>query len=126
MGRARATAEIVAAKLGRPVEYEPELHETSYGEHEGQPMSEWFTDWIAGKSTPKGGEPFADLRLRAADAVNRALKRPPLVLVVAHGGFFRALRAEMGLEPNVRWPNAVPVLCEPPAAPDQPWRLVPA
>ena len=124
MGRARATAEIAAAKLGLAIAFEPELHETSYGEHEGQPMSEWFTDWIAGKSTPAGGESFADLRARATDAVNRALAHPPLVLVVAHGGFFRALRADMGLEPNVRWPNGVPVLCNPPTAPDQPWDLV--
>lgn len=124
MGRARATAEIAAATLGLTVGVEPELHETSYGEHEGQPMTEWFTDWFSGKSTPKGGEPFANLRRRASEAINRALTNPPLVLVVAHGGFFRALRAEMGLEVNVRWPNGVPVLCEPPAAPGQPWNLV--
>jgi probable phosphoglycerate mutase len=36
---------------------------------------------------------------------------------------FRALRAEMGLEPNVRTPNATPLWCEPgrPA-----WTLTPA
>ena len=44
------------------------------------------------------------------------------VLVVAHGALFRALRAEMGLEPNVRTPNAMPLFCEPGA----PWSLTPA
>jgi probable phosphoglycerate mutase len=44
------------------------------------------------------------------------------VLVVAHGALFRALRAEMGLEPNVRTPNAVPYFCEPAS----PWTLTPA
>lgn len=35
------------------------------------------------------------------------------MLVVGHGALFRALRADMGLEPNVRTPNATPVFCEP-------------
>ncbi len=126
MSRARATAEIVAAALALGVAFEPELHETAYGEHEGQPMTAWFTDWIAGRSTPKGGESFADLRVRAADAVNRALTRPFPVLIIAHGGLFRALRAEMGLAPNVRAANGVPVLCQPPAVAEQPWTLLPA
>ena len=52
----------------------------------------------------------------------RALARPAPVLVVAHGALFRALRAEMGLEPNVRTPNAMPFWCEP----GSPWALVPA
>jgi probable phosphoglycerate mutase len=56
-------------------------------------------------------------------AVNRALTRPAPVLVVAHGALFRALRAEMGLEPNVRTANGVPLFCEP-ASPA--WNLLPA
>jgi probable phosphoglycerate mutase len=122
MQRARVTAEIVADALGLPVAFDPELHEVAYGEREGQPMSEWFAEWIAGRATPEGAESFAALRLRATAAVNRALARPAPVLVVAHGGLFRALRAEMGLEPNVRAPNGVPMLCHP----GQPWRLEPA
>ena len=34
-----------------------------------------------------------------------------VVLVVAHGALFRALRGAMGHEPNVRTRNAVPVVC---------------
>jgi len=123
LSRARDTAEIAAEVLALPVEFEPDLHETAYGEREGQPMTEWFGDWIAGRATPEGAESFAELRVRAAGAVDRALTRPFPVLVVAHGGLFRALRAEMGLEPNVRARNGVPVLCQPPTAPDQPWTL---
>lgn len=76
-------------------------------------MTEWFTDWIAGKATPQGGEPFADLRERAVLAVNRALARTPPVLVVAHGALFRALRSAMGLEPNLRMRNGIPLFCTP-------------
>lgn len=122
LARARVTAEIVAAALGRTVELDDGLREASFGEQEGRPMAPWFADWVAGQVTPAGAESFAALRDRATAAVNRALARPAPVLVVAHGSFFRALRAEMGLLPDVRTPNAVPLFC----APGTPWTLTPA
>ena len=85
-------------------------------------MTEWFAEWVAGNFTPEGAETFASLRARAAAAINRALANPAPVLVVAHGALFRALRAEMGLEPNVRTANAMPLFCEP----GTPWTLTPA
>lgn len=98
------------------------LRETAFGAQEGKPMVEWFNQWVVGTCTPKDAESFADLRIRSVAAVNRALERPELVLVVAHGALFRALRAEMGLEPNVRTRNAWPLYCEP----DDPWTLTDA
>ena len=85
-------------------------------------MAQWFDDWVAGTFTPEGAEPFNVLRARAVAVMNRALTRPAPVLVVAHGALFRALRAEMGLAPNIRTPNAVPFFCEP----GTPWTLTPA
>ncbi len=114
LSRARDTAEIAGDVLGLPVSTDSELREVAFGVQEGQPMSEWFTDWIAGRATPEGAETFAGLRIRAVTAINRSLDRPPLVLVVAHGALFRALRSAMGLDPDVRLPNAIPVLCTPP------------
>jgi len=81
---------------------------------EGQKMTEWFADWIKGSFTPEGGETFAALRRRAVGAINRATAQPPVVLVVAHGALFRSLRSAMGMEPNVRARNALPIFCEPP------------
>ena len=113
---------IVAEALGLPVRTDEALREVSFGVQEGQPMSDWFDDWIFGRFTPEGAEPFAALRARAVGAINRALAYPAPVLVVAHGALFRALRAEMGLPPAVRLPNATPMWCEPgkPA-----WTLIP-
>ena len=122
LSRAHDTAKVAAELLGLPVHLDEGLRETSFGEKEGQPMSEWFSHWVEGTYTPPNGESFADLRARALAAVNRALERPGLVLVVAHGALFRALRAEMGLEPNVRTRNAWPMLCEP----GTPWTLTDA
>jgi broad specificity phosphatase PhoE len=113
LSRAQDTARITGDLLGLPVTLEDGLREVSFGVNEGQPMSDWFADWVAGDSTPENAESFADLRARAVAAINRALMLPAPVLVVAHGALFRALRAAMGLEPNVRTPNATPFWCEP-------------
>ncbi|GAA0608696.1 hypothetical protein GCM10009416_51870 [Craurococcus roseus] len=127
LSRARATAEIVAEALDLPIAaFDDDLCETNFGEQEGQPMGDWYDDWIAGTYTPDGAEPFPALLARAVTAVNRALERPAPVLVVAHGALFRALRLAFGLEPNVRTPNALPVRCEPPAAGGDAWTLTPA
>ena len=126
LGRARVTAEMAAAEIGHPVSLDPELQEVSFGDHEGQPMlADWFDEWVAERYTPPGAEPFAALRERAVAAVNRALALEAPVLVVAHGALFRALRSAMGLEPNIRTANGIPLFCEPGAG-GSPWSLRPA
>ena len=126
LSRAHDTARAAAEVVGRAIMLDDELREVAFGVQEGQPMAQWFDDWVAGAFTPEGAEPFADLRLRALRAVNRALARESPVLVVAHGALFRALRAEMNLPANVRTPNAVPLFCEPGRTPADPWTLAPA
>jgi broad specificity phosphatase PhoE len=126
LGRARRTAEVAAGAIGRPVEIDDELAEVNFGDQEGLPMGDWYDDWIAGTYTPEGAETFAELRERAVRAVNRALARPAPVLVVAHGALFRALRQAMGLEANVRTPNALPLRLTPPAEGEVAWTLTPA
>jgi broad specificity phosphatase PhoE len=125
LSRALDTAQAVSDAIGVPVQSDDGLREVKFGEQEGKPMGDWYDDWIAGTYTPEGAEPFAVLRERAVAAVNRALQKPAPVLVVAHGALFRSLRSAMGLQPNVRTANAVPIYCEPPAAAGQPWTLLP-
>ncbi len=119
LGRAQETAHTVGAALGLDVSTEPDLQETAFGVQEGQKMGPWYDDWVAGTYTPEGGETFAALRARVVPAVNRALLRPGPVLIVAHGGMFRSLRAAMGLSALVRTENGVPLWCEP----GEPWVL---
>ncbi len=125
LSRARDTAAIVGEVLALPVAIDEGLREVAFGVQEGKPMADWFADWIAGKATPEGAETFAGLRARAVAAVNRATACPPPVLVVAHGALFRALRAAMGLEPNLRTRNGVPFWCAPGPIGDG-WVLTPA
>ncbi|MDP9096217.1 MAG: histidine phosphatase family protein, partial [Pseudomonadota bacterium] len=126
LGRAKTTAEVAAAAIGQPVQFDPELQEVAFGDHEAQPMlAAWFDDWVAERYTPPGGESFADLRTRAVLAVNRALALDAPVLIVAHGAVFRALRSAMGLEPGVRLANGTPFFCDP-SATGETWSLIPA
>jgi probable phosphoglycerate mutase len=48
-----------------------------------------------------------------------------VVLVVSHGALFRSLRAAMGIVPNMRTQNAVPIFCEPPRPGETAWTLHP-
>ena len=114
LSRARVTAEIVGEALGLPVTIDADLREVAWGVHEGTGMADWFDDWIAGRATPEGAESFHALRRRVTRALNRALEQPPAVLIVAHGGVFRAVRAAMGVEMVGRTRNCVPMRCEAP------------
>jgi broad specificity phosphatase PhoE len=125
LSRARVTAEFVGEALELPVALDPDLREVAFGVQEGQQMSGWFADWVAGRFTPEGAETFAALRRRAVAAANRATAQPPAVLVVAHGALFRSVRAAMGIEPNMRTQNAVPIFCEPPRDGATAWTLSP-
>ncbi|MFL5288717.1 MAG: histidine phosphatase family protein [Rhodopila sp.] len=123
LGRARVTADIVSSALNMPVDYDEGLREASYGVKEGHPMAGWFPEWVTGEFTPDGAETFVALAARSVAAVNRAIARPPVVLVVGHGAAFRAIRGAMGHEPNVRTRNAIPVWCEPPSPGSSRWGI---
>jgi len=120
LSRARVTAEIVAESLNLPVTTDPDLREVGFGVHEGQMMGTWFPSWLAGTYTPEGGESFPTLTARSVAGINRAIANPPVVLVVAHGAVFRALRAAMGIVPATSTRNATPIWCE---SGEQGWKV---
>ena len=123
LSRARVTAEIVGEALGLAVTIEPDLREVSWGVHEGKPLDEWFHTWISGHATPEGAESFDTLRRRSVAGLNRAVGQPPTVLVVAHGGVFRAIRSAMKVDMSGRTRNCVPIWCEPPRTSGLDWTL---
>ncbi len=125
LSRARHTAEAAARVLGREVAIHDALREVSFGVQEGQPMADWFDDWVEGRFTPEGAESFSQLRARTVAAINHCLELPGPVLVVAHGALWRAFRAEAGLPANVRTPNALPMWVTPPAPGETAWRFEP-
>ncbi|SDG35938.1 probable phosphoglycerate mutase [Sinosporangium album] len=92
--RARATAEIVAARCGAPVEIDEGLRETDFGAWEGHTFAEVQQRWPAELATwladpaaaPPGGESFAVTSRRVQSARDRILLAHPgaTVLVVSH------------------------------------------
>jgi len=120
MVRTRETTEIVNRFLDLPVRYEPELREVIFGGMEGKPLLPWFHDWMAGTYTPDGAESFAELTVRVEAVMARLLAAPGPLLIVAHGGVFRAIRVIFGLTAEGLTPNAQPLYCEPVAGT---WRV---
>ena len=113
MLRTRETTSIVNEFLNLPVSYEPDLREVIFGGMEGKPLQPWFPEWMEGRYTPEGAETFAALTSRTQAAMARVLTLPGPVLIISHGGIFRALRDLMGLPREGLTPNAVPLYCEP-------------
>jgi probable phosphoglycerate mutase len=113
MLRTRETTAIVNQVLNLPVSFEPDLREVVFGGMEGKPLHPWFTEWMEGRATPEGAESFAALTERAEAAMSRVLALNGPLLIVAHGGIFRAIRDLMGLTKEGLTPNGVPLLCAP-------------
>jgi broad specificity phosphatase PhoE len=104
LSRARETAEILAARLGRPVDVDPRLREVHIGGWSGLTTDEIearFPDdvlhWYEGDPSHSfdGGETYAAMGARVVAALEEIAARHPSdrVLVVLHGGPIRALLA---------------------------------
>lgn len=114
MLRTRETTEIINEYLRLPVIYEQDLREVMFGGMEGKPLLPWFPEWLEGRYTPEGAESFPALTLRVKAALNQVLvTQTGPVLIVAHGGVFRAIRDLMGLPKEGLTRNAVPLYCAP-------------
>jgi probable phosphoglycerate mutase len=104
LSRARETAEIVAARLNRPVDVDARLREVHVGGWSGLTTEEIetrFPDDVARwraedpQHTFDGGESYAAMGERVVAALEEIAARHPgkHVLVVLHGGPIRALLA---------------------------------
>jgi probable phosphoglycerate mutase len=111
LGRARRTAEIVAAAMGLPEPAVDErLIEVSYGEVDGLTRTEADALWpqLAGLDSlfgrAPGGETYDSLRTRVASWLGEAVRGEARVVVVTHAGVSRMMRGlYLGLdEPAVR------------------------
>lgn len=108
LARARETAEIVAAALGRTVEPDPDWREMNSGPLAGMPFAEAATRYpmpaFRGPYEPFCGTGESDWEVycRAVRALERIIRRGPgSYLVVAHGGILNAaLRSIVGAGPH--------------------------
>ena len=104
--RAVNTAKIVLQKQNiKAIETKTILRERAYGELEGKPVSDHITicrelGIHPTQYKPVGGESWLDVRVRAANflselALTIHTNQPKNILVVAHGGFNRALITQL-------------------------------
>ena len=108
LGRAKETAEIIAAALDVSMELDPILLERHIGEMEGLTADEVRKKPHPPYVTPYdsiGGEGEGDwaLFLRAGQALHSLLRRPAgSYLIVSHGGLLNQLmNAIVGIAPHV-------------------------
>lgn len=110
LARARETAEIVAGRLGLPVETDPRLREVDLGEWSGlrtveieEQFPEGHRRWVAYESHGwSEGESYGEMGDRVLEALREIAAKHPdgRVLVITHGGPIRAVEAELrGIEP---------------------------
>jgi broad specificity phosphatase PhoE len=101
--RARQTAAPLAAVLGLALRIDPLLRERDFGTYEGGPVAALQPE-VTGVShgrivdstvRPPGGESLDEVYQRAATFIDQLICDDPLagVLVMAHGGSVRAIRA---------------------------------
>lgn len=97
--RALQTAEPLARRYGLCVETDDRLRELDFGDLEGRTYEEIereqpevFREWMTSPTTVRfpNGESYADLRDRAAAALDEVRRRYPVAVVVTHGGVIRA------------------------------------
>ncbi|HNH26976.1 MAG TPA: histidine phosphatase family protein, partial [Anaerolineales bacterium] len=108
LSRARDTAEIIAAKLGLTVDFEPLWLERDNGEFAGLTQHEVRNNFSHPDfTTPydavgNNGEGDWELFLRAGQALHDLLKREPArYLIVSHGGLLnQVMHAVVGIVPQ--------------------------
>ena len=97
--RARETAAPLAARLGLQPALELDLREIDFGELEGRSYDEiaatdpeLYRAWMERPTTVRfpGGESFAELKIRALEALERIRAAHESAVVVTHGGVLRA------------------------------------
>lgn len=121
--RALRTAEIVAETLGLPVATDAGLVERHWGEWEGRPVVERSSYLMV----PEGGESWEAFRDRAWAACEPVLAAGPVpLLIVAHAGIMRVLRAQLGLDfAGKGVANGLPMRFTPPETAGLPWQAEP-
>ncbi|MBT4739276.1 MAG: histidine phosphatase family protein [Rhodospirillaceae bacterium] len=119
--RAFETAEIVNRILGLSVSRHAGLIERAFGPHEGR---QWFSGFV--DADLEGMEPVSDFTTRIINALDEVLTRYPApVLIVCHGGVYRAFAQVLCALPDARAANCVPFRFDPPGEHSSHWRITP-
>lgn len=121
LSRAQETADIINRTLSLPMEQHAGLMERYFGPLEGKPWAPGFVE-----SEPGGdAEPRPQFINRVMSTLVELLERPGPLLLVSHGGVYKALVELLCALPEARASNAVPFRFDPPSGDDTRWTLQP-
>lgn len=121
--RARRTAEILNAELDLPIHFIDALMEIDVGPYAGTSDGAWLPGWRKGEAVD-GVEHLAAFARRVGAGISAALALQGPVLIVAHGGLIWALEHLLKLqEKGLDIPNTALVHFQPPASPQEYWRM---
>ncbi len=124
LSRALETAKCFQTALGCSLDVIDDLAEANLGVCGGTIRGAWYEEWKAGAFVPEGAEMYDDFIQRALRGINQALAHPGPVLIVAHGGVYRAIKQYAGLDPHYALLNCRLVRHDPPVLAGQNWRVV--
>ena len=113
LSRVRETAEAVARAVDAPLSFDDGLKEVHLGELQGHPHDERIIQFWRGGFSPKGGETMEGFTERVWAAMARHVAEGPDVLIIAHGGLWRAARDKTPQRPIFSMPNCLPVRVTP-------------
>jgi broad specificity phosphatase PhoE len=122
LARAKKTAEILNEVLHCQMVAIDELQEFNLGNCGGQIIGQWFEDWRLGEKLPNG-ELYSEFQERSIRGVNKALDRPGITLIVAHGGTFWSIEQALRLTLNEDLPNCIPAFYQPPGTTNEKWTI---
>lgn len=123
LARAWETAAIVSEGLCLPMIPMHELREVDVGVLEGVADPTFMHRWHGGEPFERC-EPFVDFCGRIGRGLAGALALDQPVLVVAHGGVFRAIEKLLGFAGTTDVSNCCLARFEPPANQEGRWRIV--
>jgi probable phosphoglycerate mutase len=122
LARAWETASIVNDGMSLAMTPVQDLREVDVGVFEGASDPSFMRRWHGGEPMERC-ETFADFTIRIGRGLVSALELDHPVLVVAHGGVFRAIEKLLGFAGTTDVPNCCLARFEPPASLDGAWRI---
>ncbi|MBI1362695.1 MAG: histidine phosphatase family protein [Proteobacteria bacterium] len=101
LDRAVTTARIIATEIGHsaPVDCFPELKERHFGIWQGRHRDEMELVRVTDLADIEGGEDYTFFIQRITAGLHKALQQSGPVVIVSHGGVFRAMGHLLGFEP---------------------------
>jgi broad specificity phosphatase PhoE len=122
LARAWETAAIVNQGLSLTLTPVSDLREVDVGAFEGASDPTFMRRWHEGEPMERV-ETFPDFCARVGRGLRGALALEHPVLVVAHGGVFRAIEKLLDFAGKTDVPNCCLARFEPPASLGAPWRI---